>query len=395
MNDIAAMENVDIVDWRPHAERLAQSVTRPVSRWRPIVAAVPRHWLVPDWWRWRAPAPGPYGSARWTRTTWRGQLDLLETVFADRSLVTRVGDCHADHAGIDGVAFGAPTSSATLPSLLLSMFRHAQLAGGMDILDVGTGSGYGTALLATRFGDERVTSVDIDSYLIGIAAERFHQIGLEPSVQAVNATGPLPGTYDRIIATVSVRPIPASWMTALRPGGRLVTTIAGTGLILAADAAEDGGAEGRIEWDRAGFMATRTGPDYPRETVDLLERARVTNGEESRSQFPVVNVPESWELWSMLTITAPGIEHDFRETDGVRTAVMAHADGSWARATSSAPDGPAYVHQGGPQRLWDVLDELRTRWLRDGSLPVYGATARVDPDGTIHLRRGTWTAAVR
>ncbi|WP_242890847.1 hypothetical protein [Actinomadura litoris] len=140
-------------------------------------------------------------------------------------------------------------------------------------------------------------------------------------------------------------------------------------------------------------MATRTGPDYPPATAKAIAAAHSTEGEHpTLSGYPVVNVMEAWELWSMLGVTAPGIEHDYREHHGARTAVMAHPDGSWARATSSSPDVPAHIHQGGPRRLWDLLDEQRDRWLRDGSLPVYGATARIDPDGVIHLRRGTWTA---
>jgi hypothetical protein len=71
---------------------------------------------------------------------------------------------------------------------------------------------------------------------------------------------------------VAVRPIPVSWLTALRPGGRLVTTITGTALILTADKTDDGGAIGRIEWNRAGFMSTRTGPDYPPARCSYSER---------------------------------------------------------------------------------------------------------------------------
>jgi protein-L-isoaspartate O-methyltransferase len=61
---------------------------------------------------------------------------------------------------------------------------------------------------------------------------------------------------------VAVRPIPPGWLAALRPGGRLVTTITGTSLIITAGKTPDGGASGRTEWDRAGFMHTRSGPDY-------------------------------------------------------------------------------------------------------------------------------------
>src|SRR5690606_40971428 len=134
--------------------------------------------------------------------------------------------------------------SSTLPSLLLRMFGHAEIHDGVEVLDVGTGCGYGAALLARRLGDDRVTSVDVDPYLTKAAAERLDLIGLHPRIVTADATGPLTGEYDRIVATVSVRPIPPSWLQVLRPGGRLVTTIADTTIIVVADKTPDGGAAG-------------------------------------------------------------------------------------------------------------------------------------------------------
>ncbi|GAA2618669.1 methyltransferase domain-containing protein [Actinomadura fulvescens] len=383
------------MDWKPHAERLAEQVTHAMSRWRPVVASIPRHEFVPRWWAHESAAPGPYGSATWSLNV--GPADpeqWMRSAYADRSRVTRVGPHHADDARPGDQATGSPTSSATLPSLIVSMCQHARIADGMHVLDVGTGSGYGTAMLAARLGDDRVTSVDVDPYLVASAEDRLDRAGYRPVVRTVDAIGPLDGEWDRIIATVSVRPIPASWLAALRPGGRLVSSIAGAGLLLTADRTPDGGAEGRIEWDRAGFMTTRTGPDYPPEIVDRIEVARTAEGEHvAVSRFPVVNVMEAWDLWSMLGVTAPGIDHDYREGCGTRTAIMAHSDGSWARAVE-APDGEVTVHQGGPRRLWDLLDAIRARWLREGSLPVNGARATIAPDGVITLRRGRWSTTI-
>jgi hypothetical protein len=45
-------------------------------------------------------------------------------------------------------------------------------------------------------------------------------------------------------------------------------------------------------------------------------------------------------------------------------------------------------------RLWDHLDSLRDQWLRDGSLPVYGAAVVITPDGSITFQRGKWTATI-
>ena len=145
----------------------------------------------------------------------------------------------------------------------MQMYRYAGITDDVDILDVGTGSGYGCALLARRLRDRQVTSVDVDDYLVKAAAERLASIGLNPAVGSCDAIGPLPGSYDRIVSMTSVAPVPASWLAALRPGGRLVTVLAGTGLLVTADKTPDGGAAGRTEWYRAGFMAARSGPDYP------------------------------------------------------------------------------------------------------------------------------------
>ncbi|MEV6985323.1 methyltransferase domain-containing protein [Sphaerisporangium sp. NPDC051017] len=275
--------------------------------------------------------------------------------------------------------------------MVAQMFRHADICDGVAVLDVGTGSGYGCALLAQRLGDSLVTSIDVDPYLAEIAAERLDGIGLRPEIVTCDATGPLPGEYDRIVATVSVRPIPESWLTALRPGGRLVTTIADTTIIVVADKTEDGGAAGRVQWDRAGFMTTRVGPDYPSSSWEAFDVISGQEGEEvGKGRYPVTNVVEAWELQSMLEVTVPGIKHYYEEEgDGRRTAWMVHPDGSWARAEAFNNDPPT-VHQSGPRRLWNALDEIRHRWLVDGSLPLLGAWVYIDPTGEINLARGAW-----
>jgi len=384
------------VNWESHADRLASEVTHPLSRWRPAVAAVPRHVFVPRWWAWSASGDGP-GADRWELRD--GPADpgaWLDAAYGNRSLVTQVGPLHADHAGTGDRPAGLPTSSATLPGLVAQMLRHALITDAMDVLDVGTGSGYGGAVLARRLGDQHVTSVDVDEYLTKAATERLHSIGLHPDVITCDATGSLPGSYDRIVSTVAVRPVPASWLAALRPGGRLVTTIAGTSLIVTADKTPDGGAAGVTEWDRAGFMRTRTGPDYPPGLRERFAAIRDADGEQvSTGRYPVVNVAEAWELYSTLGVTVHGdvLHHYEKSGDGQRTAWMLHPDGSWARATGTG-DEPPVVHQSGPRRRWDILDNLRRTWLRDGSLSAYGAKVTVSPDGGIHLKRGRWHAAI-
>lgn len=377
-----------VMNWKPYAQALAERVTHPESRWREAVANTPRHQFVPSWWvgsggRWQL-RHGPSYEAAW-----------LETAYRDKTLVTKVGPLHADHAGPGDEPTGRPTSSSTLPSLVLQMYRHARIGPKDTVLDVGTGSGYGTALLCHLLGDGQVTSIDVDDYLTTIAAQRLGELGLHPNIATVDATGPIPGSFDRIVAMVSVRPIPASWLAALNPGGRLVTTITNTSLIVSAVKTDDGGAAGQVERDWAMFMRTRTGSDYPPELDTLWKTARTAEGEHvSTTRYPVIDVLENaWELRSMVEILAPGTAFWFEEDGDTRTQLMVHQDGSWARAVQTGK-GPGVVHQGGPRRLHDVLDEARDHWLENGSLPLYGANVRITPDGAIELQRGRWKATI-
>ncbi|MFF3584837.1 methyltransferase domain-containing protein [Streptomyces mirabilis] len=375
------------MDWKTHAQRLAADVVRPESRWYEPLATTPRHLFVPRWWENRDQAwklrDGPADPEAWMRAA-----------YADRTLVTRVGPVHADHAQTgDTVTEGKPTSSSTLPGLVVTMYRHAVIADDSRVL-VTTGTGYGTALLCRRLGDERVTSVDVDAHLVKVAGERLDSMGLHPRTAVYDITGPLPGEHDRIVSTVSVRPVPTSWLAALRPGGRLVTTIAGTGLILTADKTEDGGAVGRIAPDAAGFMRTRHGDDYDHPTQEAWEKAQADGEQVSTSRYPLLYVPDSWEVMSMLELLLPGIDYRTALDGDKRTVWMLHPDGSWARATADGFLNSPTVHQGGPRRLWDALERIRHRLNREGGLPAYGARVAITPDGETTLSRGSWSLAL-
>ncbi|MFD4904979.1 protein-L-isoaspartate O-methyltransferase family protein [Kitasatospora purpeofusca] len=376
------------MNWQKYAVELAARTTDPDSRWRTPVSQVPRHLLMPRWWE-----PGEGGG-------WRLQIgekdpDLwARRAYGDRSVVTSVGGLHADHATTDDIPTGHTTSSATLTALVVKMLRHARINAEHDVLDIGTGAGGLTAVASLRLGADYVTSVDVDSYLTEVATARLDGMGLRPRLLTLDATGPIPGSYDRIVATVSARPVPVSWLQALHRGGRLVTTIADTALILTAWKDPDGGATGVIERDWAGFMVTRNGPTYPPGLDGLFKVARESDGEEVKSfRYPVADIRDSWEVWSMLTINTPGIQIDFEERPGKRAAYLVHPDGSWARAEAERYESPT-VHQSGPRRLWNDLERIRTWREVEGGLPLYGCNARIDPDGVIHLSRGQWSATI-
>jgi protein-L-isoaspartate O-methyltransferase len=374
--------------WQEKAAALAADIAGPGSRWDDAVRRVARHVLVPRWFTgpedgsWEV-ADGPADEAAW-----------LDAAYDPaRTLVTRIGAVHADHARPRARYRGRAASSATLPRLVLDMYRRARLHDKASVLDVGTGSGYGTALLAARLRDGHVTSIDIDPYLTHAAAARLDRIGLRPRLLTCDASGELPGMFDRIVPMVSLPGIPASWLTALHPGGRLVFSLTGGSVLITADKTPDGGAAGRVEYERAAFMPARHGPgDPPAPAGPALD----CDGDDvTTSPYPVVDPAWGWELNAVLSVTAPGL--DYRTaTDpgtGITTTWITHPDGSWARA-ASRPGQPATIHQSGPRRLWDTLDAIRTDWLNRGYLPLRGASARIDPDGTCHLSHDGWHATI-
>jgi protein-L-isoaspartate O-methyltransferase len=379
------------VTWQQAAGQLAATILYPQSRWRDAVTATPRHLLVPRWFDWDDDhqawelRDGPSDEAAW-----------LDAAYSRRTLVTRAGPVHADHACPGRPYPGWPASSSTSPALVISMYRHARIYDGADVLDAGTGTGYGAALLTRRLGAAHVTTIDIDPYLTSAAGERLAAIGAAPEILTADATTPLPGTYDRIVPMMSAPRIPPAWLAALRPAGRLVFSLARTSILITADKTPGGGARGQVEWEPATFMAARHGPDYPPRLEAMLEAIRDAEGEHvSHGRYPALSVTWGGELDAMLELTAPGIEHhyDYDEKTGTETAWMVHPDGSWARATGTEDDRPV-VHQAGPRRLWDILDDIRHRWILDGALPLRGATATIDPDGTCHLTHGSWQATI-
>ncbi|MFE4860775.1 methyltransferase domain-containing protein [Streptomyces sp. NPDC056670] len=378
------------MDWESRARSLANQVTDPDSRWLAPVATIPRHHLVPRWW-------DADSSGTWVLRDGESDTEAwAEAAYSDRSLVTKVGRLHADHAKPDDRPGGLPTSSATLPSLVVRMLRYARLGPGLPLLDLGTGAGGLAAYASDRFGAENVTSLDVDAYLTSAASERLASMGYHPRFVTADATEHVPGTYERIVSTVGLpagrglRPV----LAALEPGGRLATTIGRTCLIITGWKHGDGDVLGQVEPDMAGFMLTRSGDDYPPGLAELFALARNAEGDErSTGRYPVVDVANAWELRSMLEVTTPGVELGYETSGRQRTAYLVHPDGSWARAAAEWTDRPE-VHQSGPQRLWTALERVRNRLNAEGSLPLLGARVRITPDGLCHLSRGKWHATM-
>lgn len=124
----------------------------------------------------------------------------------------------------DGITL--PQSSA--PSVIARLLRLLEIEPGMRVFEVGTGSGFSTALLCELVGPTgRVVSMDVNPALSRRAAERLRAAG---HTQAELVTGDalvakLGTGFDRLIAWATAEVVPDAWRQAVQPGGWLVVPV--------------------------------------------------------------------------------------------------------------------------------------------------------------------------
>ncbi|MEJ7668342.1 MAG: protein-L-isoaspartate O-methyltransferase [Casimicrobiaceae bacterium] len=111
------------------------------------------------------------------------------------------------------------------PKVEARVLQSLQLHGGEKVLEVGTGSGYFTALLASRAAT--VTSVEIERALSLEAAQKLARARLANVRCEVGdaARGWGEDTYDAIVLTGSTPLLPEPLFTQLRPGGQVFAVV--------------------------------------------------------------------------------------------------------------------------------------------------------------------------
>jgi len=121
------------------------------------------------------------------------------------------------------------------------------------VLEIGTGSGYQTAVLAALV--KRVFTVERIQPLIERARERFRAMKLRNvrvKYDDGNLGWPDQGPFDGIIVTAAARSVPAALLEQLAVGGRLVIPVGGdrSQELKVIDKMEDGVQEESLEYVR-------------------------------------------------------------------------------------------------------------------------------------------------
>ena len=319
--------------------------------------SVPRHLFIPE--HGALAANGSALDASGNPDRW------LAAVYADDAIVTRVEG--PEVAARHGDGRGPATSCSSAPTVLARMLELAGLANGQRVLEVGTGTGWNTALLAHRLGDGAVTSLEIDERLLGAARGALHDAGLSPDTRLADGYGGYAeaAPFDRIVSACGVRRVPGAWLEQLTDDGLVVCPwglLESAGVLMRLERTETvAGTSGARAVGRfhggVGFVPLRTPYTSPRPARDAGQQPdeyRLTQVDPVApmlafaSAFAVSVMVPDWRMRRRWIGTGSGMWLCDVRGD------------SWVRVY---PYGTSWmIEQGGPRSIWDEVEEALATW---------------------------------
>ncbi|MFD6099995.1 hypothetical protein ACFVWN_25880 [Nocardiopsis flavescens] len=374
-------------------------------RWHRAILAVDRAAFIPDTvWISSRDHPGYYMPVT------RDDPDHARWANEDYALATQVDD---------GAPAGGPngepgwgrlrTSSISQPSLVVDMLQRLDAADGHRVLEIGTGTGYNTALLCHALTEKAVVTTEIDQKLARVAADNLSRAGFTPVVLDSDGVGsPVAGVdmgmYHRVLSTVAARgSIPHSWVRRTWPGGVVVTPFeVGTrpGVLVRLVVGGDETAHGRIVGE-APFMVLRSQRPDPRPLQELVDEGHPgkQSGMSSVNPRLVDYHNPGWQL--VLGHLVPDLRYavyeaaeDRPECAGEASVYVATPDGSWALGEYEPAGAPYAIERFGDRDLWAEVGASWEAWERAGRPGREQLGVTVDAEGT-HLWAGSPDGVLR
>lgn len=259
---------------------------------------------------------------------------------------------------------GLIVSTISQPAMIVEMLQQLRVREGNRVLEIGTGSGYTTALLAALTGNSGcIATIDLEADLVEDARARFCALGIE-TVHAFVRDGALGDAqyapYDRIVLTVCASDITTAWWEQLRPGGRIVLPLSFGGVQKNIAFQEMQGtlqSDGIID---CGFLMLR-GPGLPDER---LERDRIRTRTEGDGVTRVLGGEYTErDLYAGLMLWIALQDDRFCRLDRSEdpTPVVGLAAGDSA-AILRIGETSRIAHYGEPTDLAEMLADLITQW---------------------------------
>ena len=154
-------------------------------------------------------------------------LDLLATIKREDFVSTELRDLAFTDTELPIRINGKDTGHHMMaPKMVARLLQELAVKGHESALEIGTGTGYTSALLASKAA--KVISVDIDPAMTELARNNLNRAGIA-NVQLETADGinsVSDGTqFDVIFASGSVPVLPKSLLSHLKVGGRLAIVV--------------------------------------------------------------------------------------------------------------------------------------------------------------------------
>ncbi|MEV5238359.1 methyltransferase domain-containing protein [Streptomyces cinnamoneus] len=302
-------------------------------------------------------------------------------VYADLALTTQINEGRDLGEGV----YRRPTSSSSMPTIMLQALDLLDVHDGHRLLEAGTGTGYNAAWLCHRLGPEYVTTMDIDPEVAEQARANLAAAGFNPRVLCGNAEQDLPPgeTYHRVLGTYTVADVPYTWIERA-PGGRIVTPWGG-GIFhysfVVLDV-EDERAHGRFAGHPA-FMSSRARPAGGGRISDVYRPG--DKGDIGRTTISPRDIADDHDalFWTDLMVR-DAWHHVGEAADGSDEATLwlfSTDRSSWATA-EYVPGHDAYeTEQYGPRRLWDEVETAYRTWQQLGTPDRDRTGLTVDREG--------------
>ena len=312
----------------------------------------------------------------------------LEGIYKDVALPTKKDE------------HGLPISSSSQPGIMAPMLEELRLESGMNVLEIGAGTGYNAALISKLIGSKgHLTTLDIEKDIVDRARRAIgKERGRVSVVLADGREGWKKGSpYDRVIATASAFEVPLVWADQLVDGGLLVVPLVFSDRITWPQAVvtfkKEGSALRSISIVPGGFMRMRSsGEAYPEEgaiyvgswikgkseqiMIQSLSVDRLALETRRRLLYALAAVPQqlaidgspsTYSMAIFMTLFADPSQHVALKQGRYSSPALIDSEGDWVTALMRGRTRSGSVEVFGDMALatkaWKALD---SDWKRQG-----------------------------